>query len=193
MHPLSVGELSHPAMPDSEITPPVPIVETDWNVLWTYGGYPEPFIKRDRRFSVRWNRLRQLQILREDVRDLTRIQELDQFLTLAQLLGERSGGQVVYSRIAERIRVSENTVRSWISTLRTLHYGFLLKPWYKNIGKALRKEPKWYLRDWSTITDEGKKAETFCACHLLKAVQGWTDLGFGTFDLHYVRDKERRR
>ena len=95
--------------------------------------------------------------------------------------------------MAERICVSENTVRSWISTLRTLHYGFLLRPWHKNIGKSLRKEPKWYLRDWSTIADEGKRAETFCACHLLKAVNGWTDLGFGTFDLHYVRDKERRK
>lgn len=30
------------------------------------------------------------------------------------------------------------------------------------------------------------------ACHLLKAVEGWTDLGLGRFELGYVRDKEKR-
>ena len=30
------------------------------------------------------------------------------------------------------------------------------------------------------------------ACHLLKAVETWTDLGFGDFDLRYLRDKEKR-
>ena len=30
------------------------------------------------------------------------------------------------------------------------------------------------------------------ACHLLKAVDAWTDLGYGTFELHYLRDKQKR-
>jgi hypothetical protein len=28
--------------------------------------------------------------------------------------------------------------------------------------------------------------------HQLKAVEGWTDLGFGRFDLFYIRDKQKR-
>ncbi|HZN37717.1 MAG TPA: DUF4143 domain-containing protein, partial [Planctomycetota bacterium] len=36
------------------------------------------------------------------------------------------------------------------------------------------------------------RAETFVACHLLKAVQTWTDLGFGQFELRYLRDKNQR-
>ena len=79
-----------------------------------------------------------------------------------------------------------------ITTLTSLHYGFLVRPWHKNITKALRKEPKWFLRDWSEIEDPGKRAETFCACHLLKAVEGWTDLGLGSFALRYIRDKQQR-
>jgi hypothetical protein len=42
------------------------------------------------------------------------------------------------------------------------------------------------------VDDEGARAETFVACHLLKAVEGWTDLGFGDFELRYVRDKQKR-
>ena len=30
------------------------------------------------------------------------------------------------------------------------------------------------------------------ACHLLKAVEGWTDLGFGRLDLAWLRDKDKR-
>ena len=65
-------------------------------------------------------------------------------------------------------------------------------PWYRNLSRSLRKEPKWYLRDWSDVRDEGKRAETFVACHLLKAVEGWTDLGLGNFELRYIRDKDKR-
>ncbi|MFA4875131.1 MAG: hypothetical protein WC956_05605 [bacterium] len=32
----------------------------------------------------------------------------------------------------------------------------------------------------------------FFASHLLKAVHFWTDSGIGTFELNYVRDKEKR-
>ena len=42
------------------------------------------------------------------------------------------------------------------------------------------------------MRDEGKRAETFVACHLLKAVEGWTDLGLGNFELRYIRDKDKR-
>lgn len=63
--------------------------------------------------------------------------------------------------------------------------------WFKNVSRSLRRERKWFLRDWASIEDPGDKAETFIAC-LLKAVEGWNDMGFGDFALGYLRDKERR-
>jgi len=38
-----------------------------------------------------------------------------------------------------------------------------------------------------------RRAETFVACHLLKAVEGWTDLGLGRFHLGYLRDRAKRK
>jgi hypothetical protein len=69
-------------------------------------------------------------------------------------------------------------VRRWVDLLERLHFGFRVRPWFTNVSKALRKEPKWFLRDWSGIDEPGARAETFVACHLLKAVEGWTDMGF---------------
>ena len=73
-----------------------------------------------------------------------------------------------------------------------LHLGFIVRPWFRNVSRSLRKEPKWYLRDWASIEDAGQRAETFVACHLLKAVEGWNDMGLGVFELGYLRDKEKR-
>ena len=123
---------------------------------------------------------------------MTRIQQLGQLETLAALLSIRSGEQLVYSALATEIQTSVDTIRRWIETLCHLQMGFLVRPWFKNISRSLRKEPKWFLRDWSGIDDPGACAETFIACHLLKAVEGWTDLGLGTFELGYLRDKEQR-
>ena len=67
-----------------------------------------------------------------------------------------------------------------------------MRPWFKNVTRSLRKEPKWFLRDWASIEDPGDRAETFVGCHLLKAVEGWNDLGLGRFELGYLRDKEKR-
>jgi len=192
MHPLSVAELVAQGIPEGPIRPPLPITDDDWCTLWTHGGYPEPFCKRSEPFSRRWRELRRTQLLREDIRDLTRIQELDQLSSLERLLAERSGDQLVATSLAKAVRVSENTVRAWITTLCSLHHGFVVRPWFQSITKALRKEPRWYLWDWSGITDPGKRFETMCACHLLKAVEGWTDLGLGVFELRYLRDTQGR-
>ncbi|MCH8511053.1 MAG: AAA family ATPase [Kiritimatiellae bacterium] len=192
MHPFTVAELCRPEVSEALYRDPMRLDDAGWQVLWEHGGHPEPFIKRSPRFSLRWRELRRHQLLREDIRDMTGIQDLDQFAIMARLLAEQSGGQLIYSTLAKQIRVSENTVRSWVATLCAFHYGFLVRPWFKNVAKALRKEPKWFLRDWSGIGDPGQRAETFCACHLLKAVEGWTDLGLGVFDLRYIRDTQKR-
>jgi len=192
MHPFSVAELISAAVSEDVISPPRPLADNEWDALWIHGGFPEPFVKRDARFSRRWQNLRQSQLLREDVRELTRIREIDQLLALASLLASRSGQQVVYASLAREVHVSENTVRAWIGALSALHHGFLVKPWHRSVAAAIRKEPKWFLRDWSLIEDPGQRAETFVACHLLKAVEGWTDLGEGRFGLFYIRDKQKR-
>jgi len=112
--------------------------------------------------------------------------------TLIQILSERSAQQLVYSNLAQEIGVAVDTVKRWTDLLERLHYGFVIRPWFANVAKSLRKEPKWFLRDWSGCGDDGSRSETFVACHLLKAVEGWTDLGFGKFELRYVRDKLKR-
>ncbi len=192
MHPWSAGECVRTDLPVREVQPPAELGVAEWDALWEHGGFPEPFLRRDSRFTRRWRSLRQEQLSREDLRDLAHITDIGTMEILMQLLAERSGQQLVYSNLAQEIQVAVDTVKRWIDLLNRMHYGFLVRPWFANVAKALRKEPKWFLRDWSGVADDGARAETFIACHLLKAVEGWTDLGFGDFELRYLRDKQKR-
>jgi len=194
MHPLSIAELINTDIPDpkSIIRSPSPIPENDFNALYEHGGFPEPYIRRDTSFTHRWWRLRLDQLIKEDMRDMTRLHELAQLEVMAKILQSRSGTQLNYSSLASEVKISADTSRRWIDTFCSMQFGFLLRPWHKSVSNSLRKEPKWYLRDWSGINDPGARIETFAACHLLKAVETWTDLGFGEFSLFYLRDKMKR-
>ena len=191
-HPLSVGEILRPEPPTTPLRESAAIGDEAWDALWRFGGFPEPMVRQSGAFLKKWQTQRMDLLLREDVRDLTRVQELRGIETMGHLLAARSGGQLVLSNLAGEILASVDTVRRWVAILSDLYVGFELHPWFKNVAKALRKEPKWYLRDWSSIADIGARAETFAACHLLKAVETWTDLGLGRFELRYLRDKLKR-
>lgn len=192
-HPLSVGEIACQEFPATEIhNKPMHISDNHFEALWRFGGYPDPFLKASQRFFNKWNLLRFQQLFQEDIRDLTRVQELKQLEVLAQLLKLQIGMNVSYESLAKKVRVSSHTIRNWVETLSTLYYCFEVRPWSKNISRSLIKEPKIYLWDWSQIPDEGARAENFVASHLLKSVHFWTDAGFGKYELYYIRDKDQR-
>jgi predicted AAA+ superfamily ATPase len=156
LHPLSVGELLHPHGREKEIGPPGILPGTVWDALCRHGGFPEPYSHSDDRFSRRWRRLRGDLLVRHDVRDLTRIQEIDQLEILVRVLGERSGTRVNYTSLARQVRTSVDTMPRWIGALCDLHYGFLLRPWHRSVSRSLPKEPRWFLRDWSSISTSAR-------------------------------------
>lgn len=192
MHPFSVGECLRVTAPASPIQRPKSLPDSEWNALWEHGGFPEPFLRRESTFSVRWRALRHDQLMKEDVREVAQVQDLGALEHLSLLLAERSGQQLVFSSLAREVGIAVDTVKRWVDLLERLHFGFRVRPWFANVSKALRKEPKWFLRDWSGVEEVGARAETLVACHLLKAVEGWSDMGLGRFELRYVRDRMKR-
>ncbi len=193
MHPMTVAEWIRQDLPEMNlIREPRRMDDSAWLDLIQFGGFPEPLLLADKRFLTRWHSLRHAQLFKEDARDLTRIQDIALLEIMGHILDERSGCQLVYGNLARDVGVAPATVKSWVDSLCALHMGFLVRPWFRNVSSAIRKEPKWYVRDWSHVVDRGKRFETLVAVHLLKAVEGWTDLGLGNFSLHYVRDKQKR-
>lgn len=195
MHPISVAEYLNPARlptPQQEITQPKLIDDTIFQQLLTFGGFPEPFLIHDPQFSTVWKRTRQQQLFREDIRDLTHIQEINQLEILAEILKLQAGQLLNLSNLNQKVGASVNTVKRWLDVLETFYYCFLVRPYSSNITRSLLKGPKVFLWDWSQVADEGARNENFVASHLLKAVHLWTDLGLGEYELFFIRDKEKR-
>lgn len=192
MHPLSVGEIISRPYDPGIIRPPAFLPDDAFDALYRFGGFPEPYLRGTDRFYNRWSGLRTEQMFREDLRDMTRVQDIDQLMTLSQVLLSQAGAMVNYSSLAGEVCVSVDTIRRWMTLLESIYFAFRVRPWFRNVAKSLRKQPKVYPWDWSPVKDEGARIECFTASHLLKAVHWWTDLGLGRFDLHYIRDTAQR-
>lgn len=192
MHPISVAESLTDTMVDVPIREPSQLAVEVWDALYIFGGFPKPFLKRDSAFSTRWQHLRMHQLLREDIRDVNMIHDLNRFDILVDLLKQRAAQQLTYAKLAKFVRVTGETIARWIEILETFYFCFQIRPWTHNISRSLLKEPKVFLWDWSVVEDAGAKAENFIASHLLKAVHCWTDRGLGDFQLYYIRTRDQK-
>lgn len=192
LHPLSIREIIDPSLSNEEIRKPKKILQEELESLLSFGGFPEPFIKKNSRFYNRWKKLRLKQLFQEDLQDITRTQEITQLQILTELLKKQASQLVNFSDLAKKVHVSSETIRRWIETLKALYYCFSLQPWSINISRSLLKEPKIFLWDWSLVEDKGQRLENFVASHLLKAVHFWTDRGLGDYGLYFLRDKDKR-
>lgn len=97
-----------------------------------------------------------------------------------------------YLTFARDIRSSVPTVQRWVEILESLYYCFRVTPWYVNVARSLRKEPKYFLWDWSQVQDEAARFENMVACALAQYVRSCTEQGLGIFALHFLRDKQKR-
>jgi hypothetical protein len=201
LHPFTVGESERttPTTPEAflgalfgEKGAAPRAAPSTLDLLFRYGGFPEPFLRQSDRFARIWRRGRTEKIVREDLRDLSRIPELSQVEMLVALLPERAASPLSLPSLRRDLEVTYDTVKRWTNYLKELYYLFEVKPFSKSVPRSLKKEGKLYLWDWSEVESPGARFENLVACHLLKAVHFWTDTGEGDFDVHYVRNREKR-
>ena len=205
LHPLSVREITapevDPAVADPEATVASLLAARDeapqaardaFAALFRWGGFPEMFVKRDLPALRLWHGERKRLIVREDLRDMTRIQLISHVEELVELLAARAGGVLSYNALREDLQVALDSVRNWVEALTRLYYVHLVRPYAKRVARAIRREPKLYLWDWSEVADDGHRFENMTANHLLKWCDFTRDFGLEPLGLHYIRDKERR-
>jgi len=198
LHPFSLRELHDPtpAGPDAffESLSSRPqrgrkSRRTTLEDLLRFGPFPQPFLEQNERSARVWRRSRHDLIIREDLRDISRIPELARIEMFAAVLPDTVGGPYTYASLGRFLEAATPTVKRWISCLKELYFVFEVKPWSNQIRRSLKKEGKLYLWDYAEVKDEGGRFENLVALHLKKAVDYWNDSGEGDFDLYYLRNK----
>jgi uncharacterized protein len=201
LHPFTLRELvsdsdiGPDALIDSLSTRALRADETDGRILddlMRFGPFPEPLLLANEKKANVWRRQREQLVIREDLRDISRLPDLAHVELLTSLLPERVGSLFSVASVREDLEVSFPTVDRWMSYLKELYYLFELKPWSRNIPRTLKRDGKIYLWDYGAIQNEAARFENLVAAHLLKACHLWTDRGEGSFELFYLRNKEAR-
>src|SRR6266545_2011763 len=179
LHPFSAAELG--------LKKPVELRE-----LLNLGGFPEPYLSGREVEARRWSRQHRTLLVREDVVSLERIEDLGHLELLVLRLPELVGSPLSINALREDLQVSHKAVAGWIAALERLYAVFRLSPVGAPRIRAVKKEQKHYLFDWSIVPSDPARFENLVACHLLKWVHFEQDSLGKDVELRYFRDVEGR-
>ncbi len=166
------------------------------NALLRFSGFPEPLFDASDSHRARWQNQYFTDLIREDVLEYSRIQELKAMRTLVAMLRQRTGSRLSFESLARDLSLAPNTVRSYIDILEALHIVFLIRPYHRNIARAQAKAAKLYFYDWAYVQDatsavqtqeSGAQFENLVAVHLLKHICYLQDSTGFSGELNYLR------
>ncbi|HEX7372954.1 MAG TPA: AAA family ATPase [Thermodesulfobacteriota bacterium] len=167
-------------------------LEEAYHHLWRYGPFPEPFLKQNERFSRKWHQDYLSLVIREELKDISRVVELDKVENLLFLMPSRIMAPLSMANLAGELEVAHTTVKVWLEQLRRLYLLFPVDPWAKKVSRGLRREKKWYFLDWYYVSEESGRLENMVATYLYRACQALTDMGHGNYRLNYLRTLDKK-
>ena len=152
------------------------------------GGFPEPLLSGSQRKADRWRFQYSSLLVRQDIRDLERIQDLDKIELLYERLPDCVGSVLSLNSLKEDLEVSFPTVKNWVQILDRTYATFRIPPLGGSRLKAVKKEQKLYLWDWARVTNPSARLENLVAVHLLRLVHWMQDVEGVSAELRYFRD-----
>lgn len=179
LHPLSFAELQM-------------ATQRDLVALTTLGGFPEPFLSGSEREARRWSRDYRTRLVRDEVVDLERVDDLASLELLMQRLPDLVGSPLSINGLREDLQVSHKTLARWLQILERFYAIFRVAPFGTAKIRAIKKAQKHYHVDWSLVTEPGARFENVVGSHLLKWVHWQQDVEGRDFDLRYFRDVDGR-
>jgi predicted AAA+ superfamily ATPase len=180
LHPFSLPELiAKPSIKDVE-------------QLFTFGGFPEPLFKQNMRMLRRWHNERIHRVIYNDLRDLSSINNLNALSLLVAELPNRIGSPLSINNLATTLRVTHPTMGNWLNMLDSMYVSFRIAPFGAPNIRAVLKEQKLYLWDWSTIEKPSARFENMVASQLLKYCHYMQDWEGYNMELRYLRDTDSR-
>lgn len=160
--------------------------------LYERGPFPEPYLHESMRFCRKWHDDYQSLLILEDLRDISRVTSIDKIEQLLYLLPSRLCSPLSMNNLARDLEVAHTSIKKWLEQLKRLYLVFPVPPWSRKVSRGLRKEKKWYFVDWYFAADNGARLENMIACLLYRSCTVLTDMGYGTYELHYVRTLDRK-
>ena len=173
-----------------------------WSIIHR-GGFPELQDK-----DIEWSSYYASYVktyLERDVRQLSAVQNLNDFRRFMVAAAARTGQMVNYANIASEIGKDQTTVKNWMNILEASGIVYLLEPYSNSVLKRAIKTPKLYFRDtglasyltrWLTPETlamgamSGHMFETFVISEIIKS---YSNRGIDyRYCVSYYRGKDKR-
>ena len=180
LHPFSLRELNRKP------------TRADLATLLKFGGFPEPLFAQNEAEHRIWQRDRISRVVREDLRDLEQVREISLLEHLTDLLPSKVGSPLLVKRLREDLEIDHKTAERWLQILENLYVCFRILPYGAPRVRAVKKERKLYLWDWSSVADAGPRFENMVASQLLKYCHYIEDAQGHAMELRYLRDTDKR-
>ena len=199
-------EFNRPFIPNEEYISEREKNITEYTNLWQriHRGYMPELIFNDRKkWEFFYSSYVQTYIER-DVRDLINISDESKFLKFMISLASRSGELLNYGAVANEVGISNETVKRWVSVLRTSRIIYLLEPYFNNHLKRVIKTPKIYFMDvgllvyltkWptpETLANGAKAGNIFETFIISEIVKSYLNAGIINPPLYFYRDKDKK-
>lgn len=160
--------------------------------LLQFSGFPEPLLAGKARFHTRWQSAYMDTLVREDIRELTQIKNLEKMATLMHLLPERVSSPLSINSLAGDFGCGFATAANYLTALELGYLIFRIPPYHDKIARSLKKEKKAYFYDWTRAKGQSRQFENYVAVELKSWINVWEDAGFGNFSLFYIRNRDGR-
>lgn len=180
LHPISLRELD-----------PAANTKTVQQLL-RFGGFPEPLFAGSEREHRRWQKEHQDRFLRDDLRDLEQVREVSLIELLVNHLPRCVGSPLSVRSLSGLLQVSHESAERWLTILERLYVCFRIAPYGSARIRAVKKERKLYLWDWSQAPEGGPRFENMVASQLLKYCHWHEDTQGRRMELRYLRDTDKR-
>jgi len=180
LHPISLREL------DSEAGAKAA------RLLLRFGGFPEPLFTGSDREHRRWQKEHQERVIYDDLRDLERVREVSLIELLVHHLPRCVGSPLSVKSLSGLLQVAHESAERWLTILERLYFCFRIGPYGSARIRAVKKERKLYLWDWSQAPEGGPRFENMVASQLLKYCHWREDTQGYRMELRYLRDTDKR-
>jgi predicted AAA+ superfamily ATPase len=166
------------------------------------GGYPEALARRSWQRRYRWQETYIQDLVRRDVQDLAKIEDLAVMPRLLQVLAHHSAQLVNYSNLGASVQLNYKTAQRYINIFEQMYLIRSLPPWSTNRLSRLVKAPKLHFLDsgllavtqnidpQALVTDRqrfGPILETFVFGELLKLCSWFPR----HVSMYHFRDKQQ--
>jgi len=112
-----------------------------------YGNYPRIVLEDS--IEIKKRLLKQIinTYLKKDVKDLSRITDINKFNRLLKILASQSGSLLNILELANTVGISRPTLENYLIILENTYVIRLVPPFYQNVRSELTKMPKIYFED----------------------------------------------